>query len=377
MKTGLSNFCKGVVAVCIPIFTLSGCDIKDGLDNGHCPAFLNLRFVYTLNTDYVDKFAQQVEHTDLFFYDQDENLVQTTRIATADMADALPEGKSIELSVAAGKYTVVAWSNLNDADYKLIAADTKGGMRVAVNTFGNQLDVKQASLFHGVITELDIKPNKNVSGLFEMVKDVNDIQVILHQVPPPKVRSDAVPIHRLEPIDFSEYEVAITGSNMQYEFNNNRCSQSVFCTYKPWYGYTPWSEDPTLPPGVTTHMRVMRLFTGDDLSFVVYKNGAVVHSEPLTEYILNSHADCNIDEDLDRRDSYVVKIPFTMLDNGEIFIGGGDLNGGDGNGAGGGGDLNGDGNGNANGGGDIHGGGGANGGGNAGNIGSGGDLSGK
>lgn len=384
-----------MLLLCAAMLIFSGCNIKNGYS--HCPGLVNLRFVYTHNPESTDQFAQQVEHTDIFIFDSEGELHKSMRVQTSAMSNGNPQGKSVELDLPKGTYSIIAWSNLNDIDYILYFQNSLPSMMVELAAQQALVETRQSTLFHGMLGELVVVENERVSGVVEMIRDVNDVKVVLFQ--------DQDVTRAIPAIDFSPYTVEITGCNRNYDYDNKKSAASDLSTYKPWSGYNPWVRGNRF--GVAADMRVMRLFTDDDLYVVVRENGNVVHTRHLTTYITQNYQLCQNNSDLDRYYDFEVLIPFTADEIGDIVIGGdggslggngngngnggGDLGGngnGNGNGGGdlggngngngnGGGDLGGNGNNNGSGGGDIGGNGGSNGGGSAGGIGNGGNLNGK
>ncbi len=356
-----------IVAAIAALF--SGC-VKE--DYSACKDNVTLRFVYTLNLADADKFAEQVTHTDLFIYDQTGNLYRTQRLETPAMSDASPQGRQAILSLPTGTYDIVAWSNLNTTDYATLSQQTFQQIQVQLKCNGGTVVSQQAELFHG-ITRLEVK-GKRTSRLVEMIKNTNDIHVILYSEDP-------------DLDDYSDYTVEITGCNGIYNYNNAKPATSALLTYTPLSGYEPWAENENT--GVEAHMRVMRLFNGDDMTITIRNDGQVKHTGSLTAAICQRYPSCSSNTELDRRDIYY--LPF-LIEGDEIAIGdpgelqgedgngengGGDINGEGSNGGNGGGDINGEGGNGGNGGGDINGQGGSGSGGNGGSINQGGTLNGK
>lgn len=332
-----------ILLLCAAVLILSGCNVKNSYS--HCPGLVNLRFVYTHNPESTDQFAQHVEHTDIFIFDSEGELYKSMRVQTSAMSAGNPQGKSVELDLPKGTYSIIAWSNLNDIDYILYFQNSLPSMMVELAAQQALVEKRQATLFHGMLAELVVVENERVSGLVEMIRDVNDVKVVLFQ--------DQDVTRAIPAIDFSPYTVEITGCNRHYDYDNKKSSASDLSTYKPWSGYNPWARENRF--GVAADMRVMRLFTDDDLYVVVRENGNVVHTRHLTTYITQNYQLCQNNADLDRYYDFEVLIPFTADEIGDIVIGGdGGSLGGNGNGNGnGGGDLGGNGNGNGNGGGDL------------------------
>lgn len=262
---------------------LVGCDLKD--DYSNCRMGVHLSFVYTLNKDYVDKFAEQVSHTDLFVYDENGSLTQSIRVQTAEMKN----GKT-DIYLLPGKYKIVSWSNLEETDYTVLQVNTLTQMQVQLNTnTENQIKTQQSALFHGT-TDIEVKPKYTTEGNIAMTKDVNDIQIILYT-------------DEINESNYSNYSIEITGTNGTYNFDNSK-AESKLLKYMPPTGYQPWEENGQ--NGIKVDLRVMRMFTDDDLRVIIRLGGKAIYNELLTTEILK-HPDYNTDEDLDRYDEYTLR----------------------------------------------------------------------
>lgn len=281
-----------VISACWALMLLlSGC-IKD--DYANCPMAVNLRFVYTLNMDNAERFAEQVTHTDLFIYDESGILYGTQRVETSSMTPAAPEGMATSLRLLPGKYTIVAWSNLNATDYDVLTQSNLAHMQVQLKQTAT-VTKQQSSLFHGM-TSIEVKERYSVNSVVEMTKDVNDIHIILY--------SDS------GDSDFSQYTVEITGSNGLYNYDNTQAASSLL-HYMPLSGYqavnctTPEGKD---AKGIQTDHRVMRLFNGDDMRIVIRWNDTIIYDESLTDAVLQvPHTLYSDNEYLDREDDYILK----------------------------------------------------------------------
>ncbi len=354
---------------------LSGC-VKESFKD--CVSTVTLQFSYTLNLDDTDKFDQQVSYVDLFIYNEQGTIFRRQRVQVANMTIGPGGIRQTTLQLPKGEYTVVAWGNLDDNDYDTWSYENLSQMRVDL-----ALDIptsgiihhSESELFHGIIP-LSVDRYQDVSGHFDMVKNSNDICVVLY-LDNPTLSAD-----------FSIYDIEISGCNGSYNADNSKYASSQMIHYFPYTSgpladYTPGYHN----TGKHFEFRTLRLLCNDDLYLTITEAGTVKYREKLTDLIAQVYPSCTTDRQLDRRDDYT--LAFTV-DSNIILNGGGDLDGEDGGSGSGGGDLDGDGQdgGNGSGGGDLDGQDGGNGsgggdldgedyggpGGNAGGIGDGGTL---
>lgn len=290
--------------------TLAGCVKEDSVD---CPYGLTLDFSYTLNPTSTERFAQEVDKVELMIFNNNGSLYRIVNIATSEMTDALGSGKTYSLTLPKGNYTVVAWGNLDVANYLMSNSTSIGDLKLALNTDLGVVTTKQAALFHGILRNVEIAERRNTHHIVEMVKDVSDIRTILYKNSP-----DGSEV-------FSDYTVEIRGENGLYSAFNTLIPSELI-SYKPWSGYLPYLE--VDKAGVYTDIRVMRLFINDQTRILVYYQGVEIYNEPLTALIMELYPTQNITpKDFDRYDSYV--IPF-VVNGATISVGNaGDLNGGD------------------------------------------------
>lgn len=289
MKRRERYFSVSMIAAFSALMVLfTGCLMND---NENCPVSVNLRFVYTLNPEYVDEFADEVLHTDLLVYDGEGKLFLAKRFQLSEMTSSLLGGRSVKLALPVGKYTVIAWGNFEPTDYTLLSTSTLAAMQISLmsDNAGNVTRL-QSPLFHGMTTVEVADDYQETEKLVEMIKDVHDINVILY--------ANAPVLH-----NWSGYTFEIKGSNGTYR-NDNTKEVSSTLTYTPIQPSTPWQEGDKV--GIKASIRTMRLFQGDDLRILIKRDGVVRYEAPLTSLLLQ-HPTYTTNEDLDRYDEYELR----------------------------------------------------------------------
>ncbi len=90
---------------------LASCDKTIYDDEGDCVVRYRVRFVYDYNMKYADAFAHEVEAVTLYVVDKDEKIVWRKTESGPQLAE---EGYAMEVEVAPGTYSLLAWCSSAD-----------------------------------------------------------------------------------------------------------------------------------------------------------------------------------------------------------------------------------------------------------------------
>jgi hypothetical protein len=205
-------------------------------------------------------------------------------------------------------------------------------MQVKLEAQDHTVNFLQASLFHG-IAPVEVEDKRRASVMVEMIKNTNDIYVQLYD--------DSVNT-------LPGYTVEITGSNGAYGYDNSKLHDTTLL-YTPLNGYRQITGS-----GIQADFRVMRLFVNDSMILTIKQYGVSVYQYALTGAIMHQMLHIKNNRDFDRYDEYILGF---KVDAGKVIsiIGGGELNGENGNELNGGGELNGENGNELNGGGELNG----------------------
>lgn len=275
------------------ILLMAGC-VKEDTDD--CPdptqGQVILEFAYTLNVPREDLFTEQVENVDIFIYNTQGQLAYTFRYDTPELINR----NRARIWVDPGEYTVIVWGNLTDQYYNYMDDLDLQEMILEVITDDDLVSTRLPHLYHGSTT-LTVPGGQTVEKLIYMVKDTNDITVVIEEV-------DAAGTYAAPGTDFM---VRITGCNSKYNFDNSLHPEAFQCTYIPEYTI--------LPNGISAEFTIMRMFTDDDLTLRVTEGDHEILNRSLTELVMLS-GEISTNEDLDRHDQYRIHIPITRDANG-------------------------------------------------------------
>lgn len=265
-----------------------GCDLRD--DRTECAADLFLRFEYTLNKNRVDLFTDQAECLDLYIYDESGSFVESVR-ASRSSGTLGPENR-VKLTLPHGRFTVVAWANLNDGGYDCVYKCHLQDKRLSLVTAPDQsVTAPPSPLMHGM-TEITVS-NKTAGSeeLVSMTKNSNKVTIVMNVT------------GNLLPVTPDDLPVSVTSGNGTYLYNNSILTDRTV-KYLPVYNTHNANK-------ITAEFTVLRLLTGDDTRLIIGHGGtksatALPMNESLTGAILRNPL-YTCDEDLDRYDEYILE----------------------------------------------------------------------
>ncbi len=220
--TALRSATVGVAA----LTGLASCSIiNDDLDP--CPQGAELRFVYDYNMEFANAFPSQVDCLTLFVYDSQGKLVETRTETSSVLAD---ENYRMTLDLAPATYHFVAYGGMacQKPTFHFVDNPVVGSSlsQLAVSMNQNCIDadpgVDLHPLFFGDLDlTIDPKATTYTEATVYMMKDTNDIRILLQNV-------DGTPVKS------SDFEFTITDNNTLLNWNNDVVPTQNGITYHPW-----------------------------------------------------------------------------------------------------------------------------------------------
>lgn len=256
-----------------------GCVKEDLSDCG-----LNLIFKYDYNMDYVDKFPSDIFKLNVYVFDENGIFVGEYTYEKKNTN----KNYKMKLSLEPGRYSIYTWAELRD-DYSTAvlmrsSAHFSEAALSLIRPSDNYLTTKPKPLYHGAVTNLDVKRSGNKDVLVSLIKDTNFI----------RVTSRGLPIGAEGLQDFS---CRIEGDNAEYKFDNSVAENGsvIYLT-----------ESSMETQSIISDFMVMRLVSTGQSELVVEYRGREIFRKKLLPLVMT---DPNID--LDRQDTYYIDIEFS------------------------------------------------------------------
>ena len=294
--------------------SLTSCDdlVYDEADD--CVQGVAIRFIYDYHMEPgANAFPANVDCVSLFIFDSDGNYIDHLYETSDELRN---EGYRMELPLEYGKYHLVAYGGLvcenpafninHDWFNKANTISHKDDIEVSLplNEFNessamlHDIDKRTGGLFYGSldieVTKDDVRHEYRVVDL-PMIKDTNNIQVILQEVGYPNS------------IDHNDFDFTIIDDNFKLDGYNRVISTATpdnQPVYKPYnaenrvMGYVEYqnrdgaynSEDPESPVQVgCVEFSTSRLFTQHDKSarLVVTKKGTKADGDEATKPVID------------------------------------------------------------------------------------------
>lgn len=330
------NIRKTVLRAGVSLAILCGllatsCDNVIYDDEGDCEPRYKVSFRYDRNMKWADAFPHEVEAVTLHLLDENGNVVWQR---TEDGDPLTHEGYTMEVDVAAGRYSLLAWAGDEGRRSFEIGATGRGGNAELTARLlrergesGEAISKEPLSrLYHGYVADVEFPENEGEHRVtVPLTKDTNYVKVILQQVAG-------------LPLDMKDMEVTITDDNGMMEWDNSLRPEEVI-TYRPW-AVTPIAA--TISPedgngtedGIgtgSTYTGLMAEFTTSrlveyhrDNARLTVRNlatGETIFSVKLIDFLLMVKGEYNRDMDdqeyLDRQDTFDLVF---FLDEGHRWV---------------------------------------------------------
>lgn len=222
----LKNALIGTALVAVSIPALISCDVIYQ-DLEPCPQGIDLRFVYDYNMEFANAFPSQVDCLSLLVYDAEGNYITTETVTDRTMLG--DENWRMRLELPEGRYTFIAYGGLacDDSSFSFTEPPVYGsplsslGVDLKSSMLTSPLGKNLHPLFYGKGEfEIDSKSTEYKKGTIEMMKDTNNLRILLQN-------TDGSPVN---PDDFT---FVITDNNTSFGWNNELLPAPMI-TYNPW-----------------------------------------------------------------------------------------------------------------------------------------------
>lgn len=324
----------GLLALLPLLLATTACDSTIYDYEGDCEPHHKVRFVYDYNLKYADAFPNEVKQITLYLLDP-----ETLRVVWA-RRDASPAvsapGYMMDVDIAPGNYRMVAWGGegigpdftVDHTDPAISGASSPlqchfSNSESTISEDGLQNTSRPlGDLYNGYVSIENFSDSQGVHiHTVRMVKDTNDIHVILQNV-------------NGKSVDPDDFDITIQAGNGHLDYDNSPLAGFRRMAYHPWYKNSV-AAGVEMPDGsidfntrseqkvraALADLRTSRLLTGDGQTLTVSrKDGSKVLSIPLTDYctmVKGKFRQMDDQEYLDRQDDYSMVF---FLDDGNEWI---------------------------------------------------------
>lgn len=253
-----------------------------------CPQGVVLRFIYDYNLEFANAFPSQVDCLTLFVYDGDGKYI-ATRTETSDiLAD---ENYRMTLDLPEGKYRFIAYGGMacDKSSFRFVSTPAAGSdiTDLTVELNPSLVDINPGvslhPLFYGSLdVAVETGSTDYVYATLPMMKDTNNLRVVLQQV-------DG------EPVKSEDFSMKVIDDNTLMAWNNDVIPTTP-ATYNPWAsgqvssGLNPDGTEVIMAYG---EMSFPRLVTKNSPRLLINRtsDGASVVDIPLINYLLALKSD--------------------------------------------------------------------------------------
>lgn len=227
-KYGILNRVLAVTVVMASSVLVSSCDIINE-DLEECNQGARLRFIYDYNMEFANAFPSQVDCLTLLIYDEGGNFVTSKSASAPEISQ---ESYRMNVDLPAGTYHFVAYGGMNcpESSFHFTNASTHSDVPDLLNNLEVEMnpDVITApngtdlhKLFYG---DLDLTVPDDaldyIDGTVKMMRDTNDIRILLQQINGEAVEDDA-------------FIYTVSADNTLFNYMNNVIPVNTTLFY-PW-----------------------------------------------------------------------------------------------------------------------------------------------
>ena len=300
------------------LFVMTACD---GIyeDEGDCSVHYHVKFRYDMNMKFADAFAHEVNSVTLYVLDEQNNVVWQG----SEQGEALAqEGYAMEVDVAPGSYSVLAWCGLAGGNSFAVPVSSRKEDLICSLKREHKLDgtayVKEDlnRLYHGYLEKQTFSSEEGThTFVVPLVKNTNNIRVVLQHL-------------SSEPVDKDKFTFSITDENGVMNWDNKLLSDEPV-TYYAWHtdSGTAGIDDVDSRTVSSFSAAIAELTTARLVKEkaprlkVTNDKGETVFSIPLIDYALLVKGEYNRRMDdqeyLDRQDEYNMVF---FLDEGDRWM---------------------------------------------------------
>ncbi|WP_301097902.1 FimB/Mfa2 family fimbrial subunit [uncultured Alistipes sp.] len=307
---------------------LGSCDGMIYDDEGDCDPHYKVRFRYDMNMKYADAFSNEVLSVTLYVIDDATGRI--VRQIHEDGESLRSEGYLMDVDVAPGRYTLLAWCGEGTSShFSIPEADVHTGLTCSLGLKRHDQgydysDEDLGRLYHGRLNGAEF-PDEQGTHIYDvrLTKDTNVIRVVLQHI-------------NGEPVEHEKFDFRIDDTNGRLDWDNSRLGITPV-TYHPWHlsSGNAGIEDPVVRGSRTqteygcalAELTTSRLFKEADkndeprLSVTLKDGGGQVLSIPLIRTLLlvkgHHNRKMSDQEYLDRQDEYNLVF---FLDDGNRWI---------------------------------------------------------
>ncbi|MCM1429118.1 MAG: FimB/Mfa2 family fimbrial subunit [Clostridium sp.] len=228
MKVRFNNIvrkCLAAATIVLAAASLGSCSmINDDLPE--CHQGVELRFVYDYNMEFANAFPSQVDCLTLLVYDAEGKYVTSRTEASSLLKD---ENYRMTLDLAPGNYTFVAYGGMECREASFHFVDTPGAdvplsdnkVEINANCLTAPVGTELHPLFYGRLDmEVPDRWQSYTKATVEMMKDTNNLRVILQQVNGEVLTDDM-------------FDFKVVDDNRLMAWNNDVIPTSPY-EYMPW-----------------------------------------------------------------------------------------------------------------------------------------------
>ena len=295
-----------IIAMAFAIMLL-GC-VKEDLSichkDGNASSYLT--FEYTMNSDYVDKFADAVSTLDVFVFDDNLDFIS---VISSEEKSLKAENYKMMLELPDGTYTFVVWGGARNSyrayntefDIVPLAEGMSGFERCKLVLNDDQSFEDTDDLFHGIARNVRICSKQLSHTHISLIKNTNNINVTVTGISGQE--------------NNNRIDIICSAANSEYRFDNSVKNKDLL---KQYISVKTVGENE-----INARFKTLRLLTGMKSHLIVRDadSGLNIIEHNLID-LIKLLPDIRTDEDLDRNDVYNIEIDLHTDMSASVIING-------------------------------------------------------
>lgn len=298
------------------LLLLMGCTKED---QSICVTPITFHCYFDFNNQNIDQFSKLVNKVDLYIFDQSGLLVRHV----SETKDLLPPDYRITVSdMPKGVYSAVLYGTVSGNDGVTIGA--KQGdlntvllpmqegqsritdLRMMLNSISGQTDKDLNTVLHGIVPSFDVT-NEPKTHPVSFIRDTHTVNLKIEGL-------EYLATKRSPSIPSEDVSLRIEANNKAFLYDNTidmELGQVV---------YSPFSQSYT-EEVLTAELSVLRLLKEYPFTLKIHEGNKLIWQMNLTAEILKS-PDYTTNEDLDREDTFIVRIKVTTAGDITVIVNG-------------------------------------------------------